>query len=112
MRSKDMEFTFGAIRRNTQANGLTIRCMAKVILFGLTVNNTLESSKKTNATEKANSSGKMAGSMKEAGLEANSQEQVFTRTIMERGRKAFGWMVNAKSGLTHEQSKMTGLNEY
>ena len=112
MRSKDMEFTFGAIRRNTQANGLTIRCMAKVILFGLTVNNTLESSKKTNATEKANSSGKMAGSMKEAGLEANSQEQDFTRTIMERGRKAFGWMVNAKSGLTHEQSKMTGLNEY
>ena len=86
--------------------------MAKVILFGQMANNTLENSKKTNATEKANSSGKMAESMKEAGLEVNSQEQVFTRTIMERGRKAFGWMVNAKSGLIHEQSKMTGLNEY
>ena len=86
--------------------------MAKVILFGRMANNTLENSKKTNATEKANSSGKMAESMKEAGLEVNSQEQVFTRTIMERGRKAFGLMVNAKSGLIHEQSKMTGLNEY
>ena len=75
-------------------------------------NNISESSKKTNATEKASSSGKMAESMKEAGLEANSQEQGFIRTIMERGRRAFGWMVNAKSGLTHEQSKMTGLNEY
>ena len=75
-------------------------------------NNTLESSKKTNATEKESSSGKMAESMKEVGLEANSQEQVFTKTIMERGRRAFGSMVNAKSGLNHEQSKMTGLNEY
>lgn len=86
--------------------------MAKVILFGQMANNTSESSKKTNATERASSFGKMAESMKEAGLEANSQEQVFTKTIMERGRKAFGWMVNAKSGLNHEQSKMTGLNEY
>ena len=75
-------------------------------------NNISESSKKTNATERASSSGKMAESMKEAGLEANSQEQGFIRTIMERGRRASGWMVNAKSGLTHEQSKMTGLNEY
>ena len=64
--------------------------MAKVILFGQMANNTSESSKKTNATEKANSSGKMAESMKEAGLEANSQEQGFTKTITERGRKAFG----------------------
>ena len=64
--------------------------MAKVILFGQMANNTSESSKKTNATEKASSSGKMAESMKEAGLEANSQEQGFTKTIMERGRRAFG----------------------
>ena len=107
-----MESTYGATRRNTQANGSIIRCMAKVTLFGLMANNISESSKKTSATEKASSYGKMAESMKEAGLEANSQELDFTRTIMERGRKAFGWMVNAESGLIHEQSKMTGLNEY
>ena len=75
-------------------------------------NNTLENSKKTSAMEKANSSGKMAESMKVAGSEENSLALATTKTIMEKGRKEFGWMENAKNGSILEQSKMIGLNEY
>ena len=82
MRSKDMAFTHGATRRNTQANGIIIRCMAKVILSGQMANNTSDRSKKTNVMEKASSCGKMVECMKEAGLEANSQEQEYTKIFM------------------------------
>ena len=75
-------------------------------------NNTLENSKKTSAMEKANSSGKMAESMKVAGSEENNLALATTKTIMEKGRKEFGWMENAKNGSILEQSKMIGLNEY
>ena len=64
-------------------------------------NNISESSKKTNATERASSSGKMAECMKEAGLKVNNQERGILQN-KEKQRKAFGWMAYAKSGLMNE----------
>ena len=76
--------------------------MAKVILFGQMANNTSESSKKTNATERASSFGKMVESMREVGSAENRVELDITRTITEFARKVCGLMESAKSGLKCE----------
>ena len=90
------------IRRNTQANGSITKCMAKVTSYGRMANNMLESSRRINDMEKANSSGRMEESMKEVGSVVNRAESDIIRTIMEFERKGCGLMESAKSGLKCE----------
>ena len=61
-------------------------------------NNISESSKKTNATEKASSSGKMGGSMMASGFEESRAAQASTPTIMVSAERVSGKTESARSG--------------
>ena len=76
--------------------------MVKDTLYGQMANSTSVSSKKISDMEKANSSGEMEESMKEAGSVVSRAESDITRTITEYARRECGSMESVKSGLKYE----------
>jgi len=98
MRSRAKASTFGATRKSTQANGLTIKCMDMDILSGLTVSNIKVNSRKISVMAKADSFGRMAASTKAAGIEVNSLALATISTSTELKEKVSGSMEDASAG--------------
>lgn len=72
--------------------------MVEVILSGQTASSMLVNSQRTSVMVRANLSGKMVVSTKEAGFVASSQEQPFIETIMVSADKEYGLMESASTG--------------
>ena len=98
MRFRAKASTFGATRKSTQANGLTIKCMDTDILSGLMASNIRVNSRKISVMVKVDSFGRMAASTKAAGIEESSLELATISTSTESKEKVFGSMEDANAG--------------